>query len=34
LDGVSKLSVSRKFATVFVVIIIVLSFAILTPVFF
>ncbi len=34
LDGVSKLSGSRKLATVFVVVIIVLSFAILTPIFF
>jgi len=34
LDSVSKLSTSRKLATVFVVIIMVLSFAILTPVFF
>lgn len=34
LDGVSNLSASRKLATVLVVIIIVLSFAILTPVFF
>jgi len=34
LDGVSKLSTSRKLAAVFVVVIIVLSFAILTPVFF
>lgn len=34
LDGVSKLSTSRKLATVFVVLIIILSFAILTPIFF
>ncbi len=34
LDGVSKLSTSRKLATVFVVVIIILSFAILTPIFF
>jgi len=34
LDGVSKLSTGRKLATVFVVVIIILSFAILTPVFF
>jgi len=34
LDSVSRLSVSRKLASVLVVIIIVLSFAILTPIFF
>jgi len=34
LDGVSQLSVSRKLGAVLVVVIIVLSFAILTPIFF
>jgi len=34
LDGVSKLSVSRQVASLLVIVIIVLSFAILTPIFF